>query len=219
MTMTVAEMRAALAETHRPRVRDDERAAHRLRGAAVLLALVERDAGWSVILQQRSQALAAHRGQIALPGGAVESGETEIEAALREADEEVGLAPAAATVLGRLRDYVTVTRFVIAPVVAAVTSAAADAVYVRQPDEVARVFEVPLRWLHAERRLRSERREWHDLPADAPLELLREREAQEGKNDGAHEVMYYDTPEGTIWGVTARILFDFVEACGPRPAS
>ena len=74
MTMTVAEMRAALAETHRPQVRDDERAAHRLRGAAVLLALVERDAGWSVILQQRSQALAAHRGQIALPGGAVERG-------------------------------------------------------------------------------------------------------------------------------------------------
>lgn len=143
------------------------------------------------------------------------NGETEVDAALREAEEEIGLDRAAVAILGQLHDYVSVTRYVIAPVVGAVTGNAADMGYVRQPEEVARVFEVPLRWLHGEGRVRTERREWHRLPAGSPTDLLRRREARDRLDDGAHEVMYYDTPEGTIWGVTARILYDFVQACVP----
>lgn len=211
--MTVTEVEDAVTRVRWERVPDRERAAHGLRAAAVLLALVQRDSGWTVILQQRSETVSEHRGQIGLPGGVIEGDETVVEAALREADEEVALTPGAVTVLGRLHDYVTVTRFVIAPVVAMVTTTAANAIHVRQPQEVARVFEVPLRWLGQERSLRSERGEWHHLPLSAPIALLRAQEAANGRDNGAHEVMYYQTPEGTIWGVTAHILFDFVEMC------
>ena len=117
--------------------------------AAVLVALVQRDGGMSVLLTRRADHLRDHAGQISFPGGRCEQGDAGATAtALREAHEEVGLAPERVQVLGQLPIYQTVTRFAVAPVVALVISPLdlrLDLLLDRF--EVAEVFEVPLSFL------------------------------------------------------------------------
>jgi 8-oxo-dGTP pyrophosphatase MutT (NUDIX family) len=110
--------------------------------ASVLLALLPRRGGPTVLFTERAAHLKDHGGQVSLPGGRLAAGETPVEAALREAHEEVGLAPAAVEVIGSLDQFVTGTGFMIEPVVGIV----ADPEFVATPDarEVAGVFEVPL---------------------------------------------------------------------------
>jgi 8-oxo-dGTP pyrophosphatase MutT (NUDIX family) len=112
------------------------------RPASVLLALRERPSGLTVLLTERAWHLKDHAGQISLPGGRLALGETPADAALREAHEEVGLDPAAVTVLGSLDELLTGTGFTITPVVGVVTATA----FVPTPDphEVAHAFELPL---------------------------------------------------------------------------
>lgn len=110
--------------------------------AAVLIALIDRPEGYSVLYTERSASLRNHSGQIAFPGGKIdEEDEGAAEAALREAFEEVAMAPAEAQVIGYLPNYFTGTNYLITPVVAVVTPTRA---FVPNPDEVASVFEVPL---------------------------------------------------------------------------
>jgi 8-oxo-dGTP pyrophosphatase MutT (NUDIX family) len=112
------------------------------RPASVLLALLERPAGLTVLLTERAAHLRDHAGQISLPGGRLAAGETPTAAALREAQEEVGLAPATVAVLGSLDVLLTGTGFSITPVVGFV--AGADFTATPDPREVAEVFELPL---------------------------------------------------------------------------
>jgi len=87
------------------------------RPAAVAVALVEDDGGTGVLLTRRAAGLRAHAGQWALPGGRLDPGESAIDAALRELDEELGVRAAARDVLGILDDYPTRSGYVITPVV------------------------------------------------------------------------------------------------------
>jgi 8-oxo-dGTP pyrophosphatase MutT (NUDIX family) len=112
------------------------------RPASVLLALLERPTGFTVLLTERAAHLRDHAGQISLPGGRVAAGETPTAAALREAEEEIGLPQAAVTVLGSLDVLLTGTGFSITPVVGFVAGDTFAAV--PDPREVAGVFEVPL---------------------------------------------------------------------------
>ncbi|WP_425406728.1 CoA pyrophosphatase [Hwanghaeella sp.] len=115
----------------------------RLTPAAVLVALVERPAGFTVMLTQRTDHLRDHAGQISFPGGKIEEhDEDPVATALREAEEEVGLAPTQVEVVGSLDRYVTRTGFAVTPVVGFVNPP-----FTINPDpfEVAEVFEVPLR--------------------------------------------------------------------------
>ncbi|MEO8741244.1 MAG: CoA pyrophosphatase [Casimicrobiaceae bacterium] len=113
--------------------------------AAVLVPLVNRANGLTVLLTQRSAELPDHAGQICFPGGRVELEDADVGiAALRETEEEVGLPRARVTLLGRLADYETVTGYRVTPVVGWVEppfSVTPD------PVEVADVFEVPLAFL------------------------------------------------------------------------
>lgn len=116
-----------------------------LRPAAVLVALVERAGGPQVLLTRRTEALRHHAGQIAFPGGRIEADDADpVAAALREAQEEVGLGAALSSPLGYLDPFVTITGFHVFPVVAAV---AGGFVPVPDPGEVAEAFEVPLGFL------------------------------------------------------------------------
>ena len=137
--------------------------------AAVLVPVVNREGGLTVLLTQRSDALPDHPGQISFPGGRIDPEDATVEAAaLREAQEEVGLAPDRVTVLGRLAPYETVTGFSVTPVVGWVEppiDIAAD------PVEVADVFEVPLAFLlepaNQQRHFRmlgSKRRDYFAIP-------------------------------------------------------
>ncbi len=112
--------------------------------AAVLVPLVMRGE-LQLLLTQRGQHLSTHSGQIAFPGGRCDDTDVdEVHTALREAEEEVGLAPSFVEVLGTLPVYVTGTAYVVTPVVALVRPGFA---LQPNPDEVADVFEVPLSFL------------------------------------------------------------------------
>jgi 8-oxo-dGTP pyrophosphatase MutT (NUDIX family) len=113
-----------------------------LRPAAVLVPLVDRAGGMSVLLTQRTAHLSAHAGQISFPGGRIETSDRDAtEAALRETEEEVGLTRDHVTVIGRLDTYVTGTGFEITPLVGIIK---VPFPLTPDPFEVAEVFEVPL---------------------------------------------------------------------------
>ncbi|MBR0989323.1 CoA pyrophosphatase [Bradyrhizobium japonicum] len=121
----------------------DEAAPSALKRAAVVLALTEANEGddTAFLLTKRASSLRAHRGQWALPGGRCDAGETPVEAALRELDEELALKLSADAVLGLLDDYPTRSGYLITPVVVW----AADSAAIRpNPDEVASVYRIAL---------------------------------------------------------------------------
>lgn len=113
--------------------------------AAVLVPVVVRASGATVLLTQRTAHLRDHAGQVSFPGGRCEDSDASPEAtALREAEEEVGLDPAQVEILGRLPEYRTGTGFVVTPVVGFVT----PPLNLKLDDfEVAEVFEPPLSFL------------------------------------------------------------------------
>ena len=113
--------------------------------AAVLFPIVQRDDGQTVLLTQRTAHLKDHGGQISFPGGRVETEDrTPVHTALRETEEEIGLAREHVEVLGFLPEYRTGTGFRVTPVVALVTPPFDLAL---DPFEVAEAFEVPLAFL------------------------------------------------------------------------
>jgi 8-oxo-dGTP pyrophosphatase MutT (NUDIX family) len=160
--------------------------------ASVLVALVERPHGLQVLLTRRTAHLRDHAGQISFPGGRVEAHDADAaETALREAEEEVGLARRQVEVIGRLPVYTTITNFVVTPVVALVQPPQA---LVLDPFEVAEAFEVPLDFLmtpaHHRRHeldLAGVRRQFLSMPWQGP-----------GADGQLRE--YF------IWGATAAML-------------
>ncbi len=128
-----------------------------LRAAAVLVPLVERDGQVNLLFTQRTDHLAAHPGQISFPGGRVEAADTSrADTALRETEEEIGLARQRVTVLGNLPEYLLPTGFRITPVVGWIEApfeTRAD------PYEVADIFEIPLS--HFIDPARYQRHEYH----------------------------------------------------------
>jgi 8-oxo-dGTP pyrophosphatase MutT (NUDIX family) len=112
--------------------------------ASVLVGLVERDKGLSVILTRRADTLRRHTGQVAFPGGRRDPGETPWQTALREAEEEIGLHPSFVTLAGLSTPYRTGTGYLITPVVGFVRS---GFTLTPNPDEVADIFETPFGFL------------------------------------------------------------------------
>ena len=162
------------------------------RRAAVMLPFVERATGWHLIYTQRPETMPNHAGQISFPGGKVEAGETALEGAVRETQEEIGLGAGALQPIGRLPSFDAADRFRVTPFAALVDP---DAPVVIDPHEVAEAFEVPLSFLMDPANHHSKTMSWGDTTADVWF-------------------MPYDGPDGThrnIWGMTAgmtRRLYD-----------
>jgi len=186
---------AASSEAHRPVARMDlpmkldhlvsAAAVALLKPAAVLVPIIRRDHGHTVLLTKRAEHLRQHKGQISFPGGRRDDGDpTYAHAALREAHEEVGLPPAAVQVLGYLDDYPTFTGYRITPVVGYVETEFEPST---DPGEVAEAFELPLSHLTGDNRF--------------------ERKAMER---GGLSLPFLQLEYGghTIWGATAAILWD-----------
>lgn len=159
-----------------------------LRPAAVLVPLVDRDWGLSILLTRRTDNLAHHAGQIAFPGGGIEKEDADaVAAALRETEEEIGLDRRHVEPIGQLGRYVTRTGFTVTPIVAIVTPPFELKL---DPIEVADSFEVPL-----------------DLILDPANRQLHSME-YEGMTRHFYAFPY---GERTIWGATAGMLVDLAE--------
>jgi len=114
-----------------------------LRAAAVLIAVTERKEP-GVLMIHRPEEMRSHPGQVAFPGGKIDPGENPVEAALREAHEELGIQPSNVKVIGATDAYGTGTGFHITPVLATVP---ADLPLLPNPDEVSAWFEAPLKFV------------------------------------------------------------------------
>lgn len=159
-----------------------------LKPAAVLVPIVQRKKGLTLLLTRRADHLPAHGGQVGFPGGRIEDADaTPIAAALREAEEEIGLKPDYVEVIGMLDAYETGTGFRVAPVVAFVREGFSLAVDAR---EVAEVFEVPLAFLMEPRNHKRHRTMWR------------------GK-ERAFYAMPYD--RHYIWGATAGMIINLYQ--------
>jgi 8-oxo-dGTP pyrophosphatase MutT (NUDIX family) len=185
------------AVANHPRL-DDVAPAGTLRASAVLMVIADGSQGAEVLLTRRSKLLNSHRGEISFPGGRLDPGETFEAAALREANEEVALDPAAVQLIGRLDPISTmVSRSFIVPVVGVVDE--------RPPlwpamDEVDRIFWVPLVDLTRADTFREEI--W-------PM-------------NGEHRpIFFFELDDETIWGATARMLHQLLRVAlgidGPEP--
>jgi 8-oxo-dGTP pyrophosphatase MutT (NUDIX family) len=116
-----------------------------LRRAAVLVPLVRRPDGLTVLLTQRTEHLSNHAGQVSFPGGRAEEGDSSpIETALRETEEEIALTRRHVEIIGVLPDHVTASAYIVTPVVGLVTP---PFDLMAESNEVADIFEVPLRFL------------------------------------------------------------------------
>jgi 8-oxo-dGTP pyrophosphatase MutT (NUDIX family) len=165
--------------------------APKLRDAAVLIPIIERSSGMNVILTRRTDRLKHHPGQIAFPGGKVDKSDDSIlHAALREADEEIGLSPSSVNVLGTLPQHETVSSFQVTPFVGMVSN-----VFHPRPEvgEVDEIFEVPLNLFLSPQNFKIHPRIWEGV-----------------------ERRYFAVPYGPYytWGATARILRVFCDVIG-----
>ncbi|MEM6464792.1 MAG: CoA pyrophosphatase [Pseudomonadota bacterium] len=161
----------------------------KLRAAAVLVAIDVSDPISRLWLTKRSSALEHHPGQVAFPGGKQDEGDADLaQTALREAQEEIGLAPESVEVLGALSPHETVTGFLVTPIVGLIRKPFTP---VPEAGEVSEVFAVPVshvfdtdRFTIQSRRWRGQRRKYYTIPYGP----------------------YY------IWGATARMLYALADA-------
>jgi 8-oxo-dGTP pyrophosphatase MutT (NUDIX family) len=162
--------------------------------AAVLVPVVLGEEP-SILLTKRTSHLTRHAGQISFPGGRIDPEDSGPEAAaLREAQEEIGLDPASVEVLGRLTDHVTGTGYLITPVLAVLPPALT---YQLSPHEVDAIFELPIRVV---------------MDPEAP------RRQRQHVGGVWREYWVWPHPEHFIWGATAAILVQLAQRLRERGA-
>lgn len=190
------------------------------RPAAVLVPLLQRPDGPTLLFTRRTDRVPTHKREISFPGGGAENGEDAVAAALREAREEVGLEPASAEVLGVMDDVPSVSFYVVTPVVAAI--AEPPRLFRPEEFEVHEPFEVPLaRLLDPSRR---SFRLWDpELAPDAlrtAVRLTRLAFEELDPVTGHHRIWSFDGgPDRNIWGLTAHILKILLERSFGREAA
>jgi 8-oxo-dGTP pyrophosphatase MutT (NUDIX family) len=160
----------------------DQRHLEAAKPAAVLIPLVIREHATHVLLTERAADLRTHSGQVAFPGGRIDTGESAEEAALRETFEEIGLARKHVAPLAHLPPYLSGTGYLIHPVIGIITP---DQPLLLNPHEVSETFEVPLAFLMDPANHQLLTRIWN-----------------------GRERYFYAMPyeERYIWGVTAGII-------------
>lgn len=192
-SITEAFIRNKLAEADRSQAETDgyaEIPIHpdvHLKCAAVLVPLVFFQNEWHVLYTRRTDRVESHKGQVSFPGGACDEGETTPEeTALREADEEIGIAPSDVRVIGRLSRMVTISKYRVTPVVGVIQFPYA---FKTSGAEVARVFTMPLAWL-------ANRNNYWEF-------------SMPGSDRSV--IVYHPFDGELLWGATARMTVNFLK--------
>lgn len=159
------------------------------RQAAVLVAITDRSRP-GLILTQRRDDLRTHAGQVAFPGGRLDEGEDAVAAALREAEEELGLDPTHVRLLGEADPYVTVTGYWVSPVVGVVPP---DLELKPNPAEVA---------------------DWFEAPLDFVLDPINQRQMTAEYRGRMRQYYRIDWEDRHIWGATAAMLVNLTRRLG-----
>ena len=163
------------------------------RSAAVLLPLTWVENEWYLLYTRRTDIMEHHKGQVSFPGGATDPQDTgPVETALREAQEEIGLRRADVRVLGKIGEMLTVTNFIVTPIVGVFPWPYAFTVHTIEVD---RVFVLPLRWL-------ADRQNWQ--------EFVR-------RETNRSVITYFPYDGELVWGATARMTVEFIRAMGWSP--
>ena len=159
-----------------------------LKSAAVLIGLVEtEDSGLQVLLTKRASHLKHHPSQVSFPGGKAEAEDASLTiTALREAQEEIGLASHAINVIGQLPPYQTISGYQVTPIIAIV---AKEQQYTMDTNEVAEIFQVPLQ---------------HFLNKNKQQIIIA------SKNGKPHNVHFMPYKHYNIWGATASMIKDLI---------
>ncbi|MGA9398986.1 MAG: CoA pyrophosphatase [Anaerolineaceae bacterium] len=195
--LTVAELRSRLSRNGKSQqfIQDEGFLTTRndgIRRAAVLIPLVRENSDWSVLLTARTEFVEDHKGQVAYPGGAMEPSDgSDEQTALREAEEEIGLPSKGVEVLGCLPTYLTISNYLVTPVVAAVPWPFPLKL---QTSEVSRAFTIPLAFL-ARPANHSER-----------VTVIRGQKIP---------IIYFEAWQGEVlWGISARMMLALLDALG-----
>jgi 8-oxo-dGTP pyrophosphatase MutT (NUDIX family) len=160
--------------------------------AAVLIPLLNVESDWRLLFIRRTENRNdRHSGQVSFPGGRCQSGDPEAEtAALREAHEEIGVPPDQVRILGHLNDMMTVTNYRVTPIVGVIPW---PTELIPQPEEVSRIFTIPLAWLADPRNREIRTREFNYRGLPIP-------------------VIYFKPFDGELlWGATARMVLAFLK--------
>lgn len=169
-----------------PYTEKEIQAHHPLRLAGVLVPLIRQAGSWHLLYTRRADGVEHHKGQVSFPGGASDLGESAEQTALREADEEIGIRPADVRILGRLPQIVTISDYLVTPVVGVLTWPYAFRVHT---PEVARVFTLPLTWL-----------------ANRENYMILTR-----SETGRHVIAYQPYDGELLWGATAHMTVEFLK--------
>lgn len=158
--------------------------------AAVLLPMFCNRDGWNLIFTRRNSDLPDHSGQVSFPGGRSDfEDRNAIQTALREASEEIGLHPNDVTILGILPDLLTITNYLVTPVVGVLEMPYQFKI---AENEVSRIFSIPLNWLSNSENYKISQRKLPD-------------------SEESISVVYFEEYDGEfLWGVTARIVLSFI---------
>jgi len=166
-----------------------------MRSAAVLIPFLQKDDGWELLFIRRTvMPNDRHSGQVAFPGGRCDPNDSDVvQTALREAREEIGLAPADVRILGKVQEMLTITNYCVTPVVGVIPW---PYKLIPQEDEVARIFTIPLNWLVEPANHEIRKRGLQLLGQDVPVIFFKEFDGE------------------LLWGATARMTVMLLEALG-----
>lgn len=155
--------------------------------ASVLIPIFEKENKSHILFTKRTDKVSHHKGQISFPGGKFDKTDKDLEfTALRETHEEIGVNPDDVKIIGQINKMITNTNFIVTPYVGLIPY---PYDFLVNPDEISELIIVPVKHLLDKSYFRIEKREYRNQIID---------------------IYYYDYLDYTIWGVTGKILFDFL---------